>query len=374
MSNENTPCTGNVARSSLLEALKPMETRTDVASALDDANDFLSELDDVTFTPKPATAPRMPPPARVVHVMETPNMSGIAADMTPIAPMTQRTGSPNTSYEIRRINVADDLNDTNDEDVDASLDNQQHLATVNAGPSTPLASAQQREETEEERVQRELAESEALALQLMQEESTHAYQMQLQMLQEMAGTMSEEELGAIRLALSEAGMIAPPQPRQARQRNRTEGEGDEGDEEADEGTYDDEEGDEEEEEASQEWSYEQLLELGERLGDVKTERWMRRAAAVIESLPEQRYCELQGDANPRKMCKVDGVETCEHKTPATPEKTAAEKCLVCMYEYEASDICKLLPCKHFFHGECIQQWLQAHNSCPTCKLAVARSP
>lgn len=97
-------------------------------------------------------------------------------------------------------------------------------------------------------------------------QSTHAYQMQLQMLQEMAGTMSEEELGAIRLALSEAGMIAPPQPRQARQRNRTEGEGDEGDEEADEGTYDDEEGDEEEEEASQEWSYEQLLELGERLG------------------------------------------------------------------------------------------------------------
>lgn len=190
--------------------------------------------------------------------------------------------------------------------------------------------------------------------------------------------MSEEDLNAFRLALTEAGMVPAPQPRRARRRSAEEdgeedAEGEEhDDEEGDEGEADEEE--EEEEEPSQEWSYEQLLALGERLGDVKTERWMQRAAAVIASLPEQQYSELAADANPRKMCKVDGEETCEQKAPATPEKSVAEKCLVCMYEFDAADACKVLPCKHFFHGECISQWLHTHNSCPTCKLAVAKSP
>jgi hypothetical protein len=198
MESENTPCTGNVMRSSLLDALKrtlfplscvhhdellicpsssrlssgrttAIEARPDAVSAVDDANDFLSELDDVTFTPKPAAALRAAPPARVVAVMETPKVASIPADMTPIAPATHGTGSPNSSYEIRRVDVSD-LNETKDDGVDESVDQEGRFAAVHSGPSTPIAAGQQREATEEERIQRELAESEALALQLMQEE------------------------------------------------------------------------------------------------------------------------------------------------------------------------------------------------------------
>ena len=40
------------------------------------------------------------------------------------------------------------------------------------------------------------------------------------------------------------------------------------------------------------WTYDQLLDLGEALGDVKTEKWRVRASAVIESLPIHDYSDL----------------------------------------------------------------------------------
>ena len=35
-------------------------------------------------------------------------------------------------------------------------------------------------------------------------------------------------------------------------------------------------------------------------------------------------------------------------------------------EFEHGEKLKLLPCKHHYHGECIDQWLNCSKKCPTC--------
>lgn len=43
-------------------------------------------------------------------------------------------------------------------------------------------------------------------------------------------------------------------------------------------------------------------------------------------------------------------------------------CAICLYEFAAGDRVRLLPkCNHGFHVRCIDQWLNSHSSCPTCR-------
>ncbi|KUF96043.1 Cell 5A endo-1 [Phytophthora nicotianae] len=46
-------------------------------------------------------------------------------------------------------------------------------------------------------------------------------------------------------------------------------------------------------------------------------------------------------------------------------------CAVCCDEFEAEEEVRALPCLHFYHRECIDQWLMCHRQCPICKHVVA---
>ncbi|KAE8666053.1 galactosyltransferase family protein [Hibiscus syriacus] len=47
------------------------------------------------------------------------------------------------------------------------------------------------------------------------------------------------------------------------------------------------------------------------------------------------------------------------------------ECVVCLEEWKAEELAKEMPCKHKFHGECIEKWLEIHGSCPVCRYKMS---
>jgi hypothetical protein len=172
-------------------------------------------------------------------------------------------------------------------------------------------------ETEEERIERENAESEELCRQLMAEEAMASYAIGAEYLRDNASQFSGEDLAALQAVMMEE------------------------DPEAEEELGEDGDG---------EMSYETMLDLGERIGDVKQERWKLRAQAEIEKLPESVY---------------------EEATMKGKEANDSDfKCLVCQCEYEDGEELRKLPCKHVFHKECIDEWLGRKDCCAYCKVGI----
>ncbi|KAF5788504.1 putative transcription factor C2H2 family [Helianthus annuus] len=68
---------------------------------------------------------------------------------------------------------------------------------------------------------------------------------------------------------------------------------------------------------------------------------------VIESLPFFRFSTLKGWRN--------GLE-----------------CSICLSRFEDVEVLRLLPkCKHAFHIDCVDQWLEKHSGCPLCRCKVS---
>ncbi|KAL8952843.1 MAG: hypothetical protein Q9222_001278 [Ikaeria aurantiellina] len=46
------------------------------------------------------------------------------------------------------------------------------------------------------------------------------------------------------------------------------------------------------------------------------------------------------------------------------------ECSVCMDNVELGDEVTMLPCQHWFHGECVGAWLKEHDTCPHCRQGI----
>lgn len=72
------------------------------------------------------------------------------------------------------------------------------------------------------------------------------------------------------------------------------------------------------------------------------------------------------------------VDPEEERRPAMSRDARAELRLVTVLEEDNCAVCqesmplgskaKAMPCKHIFHDECLESWVQKHNSCPTCRF------
>ncbi|XWS39937.1 hypothetical protein CRYUN_Cryun18bG0097300 [Craigia yunnanensis] len=87
-------------------------------------------------------------------------------------------------------------------------------------------------------------------------------------------------------------------------------------------------------------SYEELLALEERIGDVSTGL---SEETIIKLMKQQKY------------------------SSTTTESLQVEPCCICQEEYADGDDTGTLDCGHDFHTNCIKHWLMVKNLCPICK-------
>nr|XP_023881640.1 probable E3 ubiquitin-protein ligase RHG1A isoform X2 [Quercus suber]POE74021.1 putative e3 ubiquitin-protein ligase rhg1a [Quercus suber] len=90
-------------------------------------------------------------------------------------------------------------------------------------------------------------------------------------------------------------------------------------------------------------SYEELLALEERIGNVSTGL---SEETILNHLRQRKYSIAKGSP-------LEG-----------------EPCCVCQEEYKDGDNLGTLECGHDFHTDCIKQWLTHKNLCPICKTTA----
>jgi len=47
-----------------------------------------------------------------------------------------------------------------------------------------------------------------------------------------------------------------------------------------------------------------------------------------------------------------------------------ESCQICLVGFEDDSVVRQLPCNHFYHKECCDQWITQHGTCPTCRAKI----
>ncbi|XP_065352282.1 E3 ubiquitin-protein ligase RNF181-like [Cloeon dipterum] len=77
----------------------------------------------------------------------------------------------------------------------------------------------------------------------------------------------------------------------------------------------------------------------------------------------QMFVELRGEAgNSAPAASKAAVQALPLVQPLENEN-----CAVCLKNYDEESQCRMMPCKHKFHQECIFTWLKQTNSCPICR-------
>jgi len=88
-------------------------------------------------------------------------------------------------------------------------------------------------------------------------------------------------------------------------------------------------------------TYEQLLELEERMGNVS------------KGLNKK-------DLDKIPLIKFNSIE----------ENNGLIKCTVCQFEFNIGDDLRKLRCSHVYHKNCVDEWLLNEKKCPICNIEV----
>ncbi|KAH9891952.1 hypothetical protein C8Q73DRAFT_701740 [Cubamyces lactineus] len=97
-------------------------------------------------------------------------------------------------------------------------------------------------------------------------------------------------------------------------------------------------------------SYEALWELAELLGQVKPQ------VATWEDIEKS-------DLQTVKFSQLE-----KYEREGRVASNCVDRCLICLDDYQPEDDVRLMHCRHAFHKDCVDKWLQVgRNNCPACR-------
>jgi len=122
---------------------------------------------------------------------------------------------------------------------------------------------------------------------------------------------------------------------------------------------------------------------------IQRHRNRRALASAVASAAQDKVVAAAEEAELKAA--VENLPTITHEGPPaasprladSPESTPSSECIVCLGVYVPGDVVRTLPCGHFFHKSCIDEWLLGKGrrrgtgpaglelrrtpACPVCK-------
>lgn len=82
--------------------------------------------------------------------------------------------------------------------------------------------------------------------------------------------------------------------------------------------------------------------------------------------------EANPTSNAAPPATEEGLKNLERK-PVSKEMLDNQdktECSICIDDISEGDMSLYLPCKHWFHEQCVVLWLKEHNTCPICRTPI----
>lgn len=130
-----------------------------------------------------------------------------------------------------------------------------------------------------------------------------------------------------------------------------------------------------------------LTEASSRLGHSETEGAQERAGGedlqefevLLHAVPLQRsssshniiFTIIYQMAEESPRTKAVDIKVLDEAVPEEKTERAEGECSICLETIEAGATLRRLKCLHFFHSQCVTEWLTKHtNECPMCRMVA----
>lgn len=78
---------------------------------------------------------------------------------------------------------------------------------------------------------------------------------------------------------------------------------------------------------------------------------------------EERGQKLRACKKLPPLMNYDGIGKHDHEL-----RRSCDECAICLEDFQVGQLCQVFPlCRHIFHSECIDHWLQRKSTCPICR-------
>lgn len=90
--------------------------------------------------------------------------------------------------------------------------------------------------------------------------------------------------------------------------------------------------------------------------------------STMQAMQHKPKTVTQAEIDASDLLKIKGSEVAAKVRDGKITENMAERCLVCLEDWQDDDDCRVLACRHAFHTTCVDRWMtSSSNTCPMCR-------